>query len=99
MTDEEWEKQRERTIATSIQTGRPVVANADDELRFADGDRERVPDNVGVVMQPLPTAVLATHTRRAFRWTLAAAVANTIAGLWNPWLFAAAAVFAGCAVA
>lgn len=47
MTDEEWEKQRSRAIMTAFQTGRPVFADTDGELRYTDGDRAQIPADIG----------------------------------------------------
>jgi hypothetical protein len=47
VTDEEWEKQRARAVAAAFQTGRPVFADTDGALRYADGAREEVPPGVG----------------------------------------------------
>ncbi len=38
--DHAWKVQHDRAINAAIQTGRPVFADSDGELRFADGDRE-----------------------------------------------------------
>lgn len=38
MTDDEWEQARARAIATAFQTGRPVFADSDGDLKFADDD-------------------------------------------------------------
>lgn len=54
----EWEKIRSRTILTAFQTGRPVFANTEGELRYADGDCEPVGDEVGVPKAPLPDATV-----------------------------------------
>jgi len=47
MNDPEWDKQRERAIWAAFQTGRPVFADSDGELRYADGDGEPVAQDVG----------------------------------------------------
>ena len=103
MTNEEWAKQRMRAIMAAFQTGRPVVADTDGELRHADGVRESLPADVAVARQPVPRAMaLATRVHRASRWAfvaaIVAAVANGIAGLWHPWQLAVAAAFVGYAV-
>lgn len=49
MTDEEWEQRRDRAISAAFQTGRPVFADTDGKLRYADGDREPIAADVGVV--------------------------------------------------
>lgn len=59
MTDDEWGKQRDRAIAAAFQTGRPVFADSDGTMRYADGAREELPSDVGV-----PTTV----TARAPSW-------------------------------
>ena len=61
MTDEEWERRRERAIAAAFQTGRPVFGDSNGQLRYADGNHEPIADDVGVietppVKKPLPRA-------------------------------------------
>ena len=97
MTNEEWEKQRVRAIMAAFQTGRPVFADTDGDLRHTDGAREQIPADVGVAKAPIPRATaLATRAHRASRWAFVAssvaAVANAIVGLWHPWQLAVAAV-------
>ena len=58
MTDDEWEKQRARAVLAAFQTGRPVFADTDGELRYADGSGERLPDHAGVPQTPLPGATV-----------------------------------------
>ena len=48
MTDDDWEKRRDRSILAAFQTGRPVFSDTDGVLRYADGDCEPLPDGVGV---------------------------------------------------
>lgn len=56
MTDEDWEKRRERSILAAFQTGRPVFSDTEGELRYADGDCEPLPDDVGVPNVEVATA-------------------------------------------
>lgn len=56
MTDDEWEKRRDRVILAAFQTGRPVFADSDGEMRYADGDREPLEPHEGVTAQPVPGA-------------------------------------------
>ena len=102
MTNEEWERQRIRAIMGAFQTGRPVFADTDGELRYGDGDREKVAADVGVTAQPIPRATaLAIRAERAshyaFVTTVIAAIANTISAYWRPWQLAAAVVCVGSA--
>lgn len=62
MTDDEWEQHRQRAILAAFQTGRPVLADSDGELSYADGDRTRLADDVGVPKTALPKAT----TRRSW---------------------------------
>ena len=48
MTDEEWDRRRDRAISAVFQTGRSVFADTEGELRYVDGDREPLADDVGV---------------------------------------------------
>jgi hypothetical protein len=85
------------------ETGRPVFADSEGELRYGAGDRERLADDVGIAKQPVPQATaLAIRAQRASRFAFvassAAAVANAVAALWHPWQIAIAIVFAGSAV-
>ena len=57
VTNEEWEKLRLLAIMTAFQTGRPVFADDDGELRYSDGDREKVPADVDAVKAPIPRAM------------------------------------------
>ena len=69
MTDDEWEQRRERSIRAAFQTGRPVFADSNGELRYADGDGEQLPDDVGVFQKPLPEATMRiTWWARMKRW-------------------------------
>lgn len=43
MTDDEWRALRQHVIRTAFQTGRPVFADSDGALHFADGLQEKVP--------------------------------------------------------
>jgi hypothetical protein len=95
VTDEEWEERRKRVIMAAFQTGRPVFADADGVMRYADGDREPLADEVGVAQEPQATTRIYTPamraSRAAFIASIVAAIANVIAGLWHPWYFVAAA--------
>jgi hypothetical protein len=102
MTDNEWEQQRQRAILAAFQTGRPVFADTDGELRYTDGDREQLAEDTASAAAR-GTSALAVRAERAshvaFVMTIVAAIANGIAGvLWHPWQLAIAAVFAGSAV-
>jgi len=100
--DDDWEQQRQRAILAAFQTGRPVFADTDGAMRFADGDGEPLAADVGIARQPVPRAVLAIRAQRAshraFVSSIIAAIANAVSGLWHPWQFAVAAVFVGSAV-
>ena len=104
MTDDEWEKQRSRAVLAAFQTGRPVFADTDGELRYADGTREQLPTDVGLAKQPVPRATaLAVRAERAshlaFVASVVAAIANAISALlWQPWQLVAVVVFVGSAV-
>ena len=56
MTDDDWEKRRDRSILAAFQTGRPVFGDTDGVLRYADGDGEPLPDDVGVPRGEVPKA-------------------------------------------
>jgi hypothetical protein len=56
VTDEEWEKQRKRAILAAFQTGRPVFADSEGEMRYVDGNGERLPDEIGVPKASMPVA-------------------------------------------
>ena len=47
MTDDEYEQRRKRAILAAFQTGRPVFADSEGELRYADGDRAPLAVNGG----------------------------------------------------
>lgn len=69
MTDDEWAQQRERAILAAFQSGRPVFGDTDGELRYADGDHETLPDDIGVPQAPIPCAtVQLTWWARMKRW-------------------------------
>lgn len=53
MTDEEWEQLRDRAISAAFQTGRAVFADSNGQLHYADGDRESIAADVGVVEESL----------------------------------------------
>jgi hypothetical protein len=97
VTDDEWDKQRSRAVMAAFQTGRPVFADTDGEVRYVDGDREKLPEDVGVPKAPVSRA--AVELRRASRaslWaartSIIAAIGNAIVGYWRPWEFAVAGV-------
>ena len=101
MIDEEWEKQRNRAILAAFQTGRPVFADSEGELRFVDETGERVPADVGVAKQPNPRVRAARAERAshyAFVTSIIAASASAICVFWHPWWLAPAVVFVGSAV-
>jgi hypothetical protein len=99
VTDEEWEKQRARAILAAFQTGRPVFADSEGEMRYVDGNGERLPDEVGVPQAPIPKATMEVARRAArasyltYIASVVAAIGNAYAGLWHPWQFAIAVVF------
>lgn len=102
MTDEEWERQRRRAILSAFQTGRPVFADSDGELKYADGSREQVPVDVGIAKKPLPrVTVLAVRNERASHWafvtSIIAVLASTVWSLWDQWRLIFVAAFIGCA--
>lgn len=94
MTDDEWEQKRQRVIMTVFQTGRPVFADTDGEMRYVDGDREELPDDVGVARAPLPRATPTIYGRamRASRFayvgSIVAGVTNAVVGFWHPLYYA-----------
>jgi len=103
VNDDEWDKRRDRAILAAFQTGRPVFADTDGELRYVDGIGEQVPADVGVTKQPVPRAtVLVIRAERASHWafvtSIIAAIANTISAFWHPWQLGVAVVAAGSAV-
>lgn len=60
MTNDEWEKLRIRSIMAAFQTGRPVLADSDGQLRYTDSQREQVAADVGVEKQAIPRAMTQT---------------------------------------
>lgn len=58
MTDDEFEQRRERAILAAMQTVRPVFADSEGRMRYADGDREALADEVGVPVAPMPQATV-----------------------------------------
>ena len=69
MNGPEWDKQRERAILAAFQTGRPVFADSDGELRYTDGAGEPVADDVGVPKEDLPQAATVAHRSSLSWWT------------------------------
>lgn len=71
MSYSDWEKYRSRAIMTAMQTGRPVFADSDGVMRFADGDKEPVGDDVGWTGAGVPAAKVKaswwTRLKRMFR--------------------------------
>lgn len=69
MTNDEWKKRRERAILAAFQTGRPVFADSDGEMHYADGDHERLAADVGVAKTAVPQlTVSSTWWSRVKRW-------------------------------
>lgn len=70
MNDEEWERQRQRSIMAAFQTGRPTFADSDGVLKFADGNEEPVSDDIGWSGAGVPVATVKTswwtRLRKAF---------------------------------
>lgn len=64
MTDDAWEILRRRAILTAMETGRPVFADSDGVLRYADGAQE------AVVAAPLAVTTPRSLSwwRRLWRW-------------------------------
>ena len=97
MNDDEWKARRDRAILAAFQTGRPVFADTDGELRYDDGDRELLDAEVGVPRAPVPKAVvqLARAARASHQAAIAsdiAVIVNVLAGVWfGSTLFYAAA--------
>jgi hypothetical protein len=56
VTDDDWERHRDRSILAAFQTGRPVFGDANGVLRYADGDREPLADDVGLPRGEMPRA-------------------------------------------
>ena len=85
--DDEWEARRTRAILRALQTGRPVFADTDGEMRYGDGAGERLADEVGVPRAPVPEAVvqMARAARASHRAAIASDIAviiNLLAGVW-----------------
>jgi len=95
VTDDEWEQRRDRAIMAAFQTGRPVFADTDGVLRYTDGDREPLADDAGFVKSPVATIAARAErwSRRAFIWSIVAAIANTGMAYWHLWQLACAGVF------
>jgi hypothetical protein len=103
VNDDAWDKQRSRAILAAFETGRPVFADTDGDLRYVDGTGERVPEDVGIAAQPFPRATaLAIRAERASHWafvtSIIAAIANTVTAYWHPWQIGVAVVCVGSAV-
>jgi hypothetical protein len=94
VTDDDWEHRRDRAIMATIQTGRAVFADTDGELRYADGNREPLADDIGVVEAPAVASLASAErwSRRAFVWSIVAAIANTGMAYWHLWQLALACV-------
>jgi hypothetical protein len=58
MSYDDWDKYRSRAIMTAMQTGRPVFADSEGVMRFADGDKEPVGGDVGWTGQGVPVATV-----------------------------------------
>ena len=65
-----WDRQRERAILAAIQTGRPVLADSEGVMHYADGGREPVTDDVGLSKKDFPKAEIVKHQwwARLRRW-------------------------------
>jgi hypothetical protein len=105
VSDAEWELKKNRAVLTAFQTGRPVFADSEGELRFVDGDGEpvSVPDEAGVPVEKLPRAKVALRkAARASYWAAVtagfAAACNAGLGYWRSWHFIAAILLAGTAL-
>jgi len=69
VNDDEWDKRRDRAILAAFQTGRPVFADTNGKMRYADGAGEPLADEVGVPQTPLPGAtVKVSRWTRLWRW-------------------------------
>lgn len=69
MTDDEWELKKNRAILAAFQTGRPVFADNEGEMRFADGDQEPLADDIGMPKTALPSAAVKLSLwARVRRW-------------------------------
>lgn len=66
MIDDEWKRRRNRAIAAAFETGRPVFADSDGTLRYADGACEALPADVGE--QTTVAAPRESWWRRVKRW-------------------------------
>jgi hypothetical protein len=102
VSDAEWELKKNRAVLTAFQTGRPVFADSEGELRFVDGDGEPVPDDLGEpVVVPRAQAAL-RKAARASHWAAVtagfAAACNAVLGYWRSWHFIAAILLAGTAL-
>ncbi len=67
MTDDEWEAQRKLAILAAFQTGRPVFADSEGEMRYVDGDREPFAEGVGMPKTAVPRETT-TWWSRVKRW-------------------------------
>jgi len=65
VTDAEWEARRKRAIFAAFQTGRPVFADSDGEMRFADGDHERLAEGAGMPKTAVPQQATVSSTWRS----------------------------------
>lgn len=96
MTDDDWDRHRDRAIMAALQTGRAVLADTDGELRYADGNREPLADDSSVVKSPAVASAARAErwSRRALVWSIVAAIANTGMGVayWRLWQLALACV-------
>lgn len=69
MTDDDWEQRRDRAILAAFQTGRPVFADSEGEMHYADGDHELLADDVGLPKTALPKVTVSlTWWIRVKRW-------------------------------
>jgi hypothetical protein len=69
MTRDEWEQTRKRAIEAAFQTGRPVFADSEGALCYADGDCEQLP--IGNTELPIPDlSTPPAWWTRALRWLL-----------------------------
>ena len=97
MNNDEWEKQRQLAISAAFQTGRPIFADSDGKMHFADGDREAVPATLGDEVVRHPQLSIYTKAMRASRAAFVASIVaagiNVVAGFWHPWCFAVAPVW------
>ena len=64
-----WEQMRDRAIKAAIRTGRPVLADSDGVLCYADGERERISHDSAEL--PIPElSQQSTRWARAWHWIL-----------------------------